>query len=92
MVVGFAHQPTPAMVAEPLEALDRRLIAFDARLQDRVSDLELERQVMDALNTGPLRVGDFCGSMRPATQLSGDIGVSAIYRNTAAWPICRQFS
>ena len=53
------------MVVEALEALDQRLDVLDARLEDRVSDLELERQVMDALNMGPLRDRDFCGSMRP---------------------------
>jgi hypothetical protein len=63
---------------------DRQFDVLDPRLEVRVSDLELERQVMDALNMDPLRVHDFLRFKAATTQLSGDIGVSAIYRNTLA--------
>ena len=75
----------------PLKAIpkstDRDMLSLPARLDDRVSDLELERQVMDALNMDPLRVHDFLRFKAATTQLSGDIGVSVIYRNTADYPI-----
>jgi hypothetical protein len=53
------------MMAEVLEALDQRLAVLYARLEDRVSDLELEQELMEASNMAPLGVRDFCGSMRP---------------------------
>jgi hypothetical protein len=73
------------MVAVAMEALDQWLDVLDARLEVRVSGLELEHQVLGALNIGRFESATFAVQCS-ATQSSGDIGVSVIYRNTADYP------